>query len=640
MRFEAGVQQDDYPLRPLSPVGVGGNHSLGCSDIGRRRVKKQFARFCRQISQGEINLHNRSVYSDELRSRQLDTTSIAREFAVFSTAVSTVHGISVSNEHVESAYALLHRRVEGVAARADRMIIAGLAVAALIRTGMRVHLVVDGQHSILYMKRWLLPIFEQTGIVAGVIESGDDEHTRSSAYRQSVTLVSARECALDFLRDAYKWPDRSNSALRSIDRMLGAKSRQSSLLMTGLPCAILIDIDSTLIDNARTPIVLTSDAHPMHEGEELRRALEMVEHLEIGQHFVLTGKEAEVVLTEAGKGQLDAWANQIGGIWATRHLAELMLCVAIVVTHLVKSGTHYRISKHSVEWLVHESLVPGMEFYTRPFVTRLVEVRENCTTIRQRGVVERASYQQVFNRYIHLCGLCHSIDRIEHELNTIYGLKSRQCGSPVNRSRFEKSHLLQSNEEKIEWLKEWVRFHDTSICRVIIVNSLDMLEHLDTVLTTIVPDLRALSEPNEFNLKRLLKPGALIVVLAHVMDYLLPIKSDVICCPVRIVVAQRSSRYSEDQRNLYWMQGQKFSDFKKTVLLALDDELFAGSSIDSRQNRYRIFGSRIGGYLLEQAILRIQITKGRELYKVRRDLLTYDANMQGLLSFSGRGLYE
>ncbi len=640
MLFEAGILRDTYPLRAPAGVSAGNKHSLACTHAKLRRVRKLFHEFSRQIKDSASNSATRAGADCDSYSVRLDADVIAREFARFSAALSAQQDMTISRLHIESAYALLRRRVEGVPHRIDRVISAGLAAAVLARTGMRVHLIVDAEMAISYTEKWLFPVFDQLGLGAGTIEAGADEAARRAAYRQDITLLTARECAMDFLRDAINWPQRGDSVSRAIDRLMGEKSRHRPLLMRGLPCAIHVDIDSALIDNARTPIVLTKDGHPMHEVDELKRGLEMVQHLQAGQHFVLTGEGAEVALTELGKQQLQAWAEQFGGIWSAPHVAELMLSVVIVVTHLVKPEIHYRISRQSVVWLVQDRLVPGMEFYSKPFITRVVEIREECAVTSQREVAGRASYQQIFNRYVHLCGVCHSLDQIEHELRFIYGLKCRRRWPESRRGGFRQVRLVQNDDEKLEWLHEWVTSQDTGTCLVITANSVDMLQQLNASLAPIVPDLKVLTEPGETNLIQLLQPGTLVIALAPVMDYLLPALPETIRNPVRIVVTQRSVRHLEDQRNLFWMQAQAFDDCETIVLLATDDELFAGFAVTGLQNLGRFLGARFSAYLMERWIRRNQVRKGRDLYKVRRNLLNYDASMQGLLSFSGRGLYE
>jgi len=113
-----------------------------------------------------------------------------------------------------------------------------------------------------------------------------------------------------------------------------------------------------------------------------------------------------------------------------------------------------------------------------------------------------------------------------------------------------------------------------------------------------------------------------------------------ITCPVKIVSTQRSVRRSEDLRNVFWIQTPVFENCERVLVLADDDELFADYPFKGLQNMIRFFGVYRDDALLERRIRQIQAYKGREFFKVRKGLLSHDATMHELLSFSGRGLYE
>lgn len=640
MRFESGVRRDIYPLRAAHEPDSTPVHSIAAGDFELRSVQRMFAEYRRAAGNSTIAGDGSVAALRFGSSRKSRCDRIARAFARFADALDAVHQLEVSRLHLASAWAMLHRRAEGVAQRIDRVIVAGLVSTALADERMDVHVVVDGQWAIAYTQGWLQGVFEHLDVGFGVIQTGDDEAARRRAYERSITLVSSRECAMDFLRDAHHWPERGDASVRTIDRLLGRRARRQATLLQGLPCAVLVDIDSVLIDNARTPIVLTRDAHPMHELEELQRALQMVDHLQSPVHFIFDESDAEVRLTRAGAEQLRSWGEQLGGIWAAPHVAGLMLAAAIVVVRLVRPEVHYRIEAGSVHWLVGESLVPGMTFYSRAFITRFVEIKEQCNLGGPREVIGRASYQQVFNRYLHLCGVGHRIEPVRRELRSIYGLKGRDRGRDPGTAVFRRSLLMADGAGKMQWLVAWLGQRAVGECVVVTANSIQRVDEIREHLGDAFPRVTTLVEPQGQDLTQLLVPGSVVVALAQAMDYLVTVRGETIQCPVRVVVTQRSTRICEDRRNLFWLHAQGFEDCHATQLLAADDELFEEVPIRGLLGIVRRFGVESGGFLLERLIRRIQVEKAGALYRVRRDLMNYDTSMQGLLSFSGRGMYE
>lgn len=573
--------------------------------------------------------------------RRLYPEALARQFAVFSRLMDEHVGrCVVSRAHVDAAYGLLHRRVEVMPRRIDRVIAAGMAALVLVRLGSRVHLVVDGQWSIDHVRRWLLPVLDRAGIAAGVVDAGSDERTRARAWRQPMTVAAARECAMDFLRDAYNWPERGDPSVRLVDRLLGAAARQRATLMQGLPCAILLDIDSALVDNARTPVVLTRDAHPMHESEALEKALAMVAHLERGVHFTLTGAGEEVALTAAGEARLADWSRQLGGIWSVAPAARQLLCVAVVVEHVLVRGVHYGIEDGAVRWLVAEALVPGLRHYSAAFLSRMLETREGLQASGQREIVGRASYQQVFNRYVHLCGLAHSVAGIGRELRAVYGLRCGGRGRGSRRCAFDVAELLDDTGAVDAWLEARLGDRTWPGCRIVVANSAQRVEEIAALAARSGVEPHVIDQLPAVGVEELIAPGRLLVVAAGAMDCRPPAAGRMASCTLEIIVVQRSVRHSEDRRNLDWITASGFERPRRILVMSRDDELFEGAPPWALSRLARIMGTRVNATVLEWRIRRLQARRARGFSRIRRELLNYDTSMQGLLSISGRGLYE
>lgn len=638
--FDAGVLQDQYPLRKAKNDDSKALHSLSCRASDLRKLKKLFSVYSKEMADDASQLGCQSERGHARGGRRLCIKMIAREFARFAIAYRAQYDRQITKRHINSAFLLIHRWLECVPGRRERIEISGLAATALAASGMRVHILIENDLALPGVEALLLPVFERLGYGAMSVKAGMDEGHRARAYQQVITIVSARECAMDFLRDAVKWPGRANPVERNLDLIMGARSQLKTSLLRGLPCAILIDADSTLIDNARAPIALTRDAHPMHETDELKQALQMLEHVQRGQHYELTGEGAEVALTDLGQRQLTAWANELGGGWAVSHVAQLMLAIAIVVTELLKEGTHYRLKGQQVEWLLDERLIPGMAFYSQAFLSRMVALHQNCEVKEQREVAARASYQQIFNRYLHLCGLSHSIELVEEEFRKIYGLKSAHRW-PVSRLKpFHSVSMAQNEEEKLQKILAVLAATEKGGARLLLTVDATALAHLQAGLQADYPGLVVLKPEDPMMLSNELKPGALILAQNNVAEYQATALPASLSFPLGLISLQRSVRRSEDLRGLYWMQNGSLKACERSLILAMDDELFTETPLYGFQNMVRFSGRKIAAYLIERRIQRIQLIKARSLFQTRLQLLAHDETMQGLLSFSGRGLYE
>ncbi len=620
---------DGYPLRggPARKI-----HSTYLSRTERRRLAHVLG-----ARRGRAGEPARVGSAEQLR--RLEVEAVAAEFSAVSRALSAGAWPTMQARHVDAAWGILHRRIEVMPARIDRLLAAAMAAAVLVRAGHRVHLVADGQGMVEAARPWLAPLFQALDISLGVIEEGASEVARRGAWRCSATLVAAREVAMDFLRDAHNWPDRSDAAMRLVDGLMGRSSRAAGTLMRGLPCAVVLDADSTLVDSARTPIVLTRDAHPMHETEELKKALAMVEYLEEGRHYRLTGGGEEVELLQAGVAQLAAWAEQLDGLWRIEHVARQLLSLAIVVRVVLASDRHYRVAEGAVEWLVPEALVPGVSHYSAAFLRRMIEVAEELEASSQREVVGRASYQQVFNRYLQLGGLAHSVDGIAAELRSVYGLKCAGRGRAARQVRFPRALLLADRAAADPWLADWLAAPGDA-CRVVVTFGAKRMASLVEVMSarsasfTLVEDRGGDAAAR---LREALVPGGAVLAQASVFDHLHG-DPEAVSCPLELVFAERSVRRCEDRRTVFGVLAAPLPWRGAQLLLCADDEVVG-------MPRWplpllRMAGRRLTAFVLESRLRQVQARRGREFQQVRRDLLHYDSGMQGLLSVSGRGLYD
>lgn len=566
------------------------------------------------------------------------TAAMAWDFARFTRAWSAQREAPVARAHIEAAHALVQRRVASLPYRIDRLIAAGLAASALAARGLRIHLVTAGEPGTRYAERWLAPVLQELGLATAALGASAGTDQRAAAHAGAVTLLSARELAMDFLRDAINWPARVDSTQRTVDRLLGTRAKRRDIVLHGLPCAIILDADSALIEHARTPIVLTRQAPALHEAEELKRALELSGQLQEGRDYLRTGESREVVFSTAGQGCIDAWGEQIGGLWNVPHVATQLLAGALVARTVLRRGVHYAIVDGAVAWLVQDRLIPGADFYSRTFLTRMLEALEECPVSSQREEAGRTSYQQVFNRYVHLCGLCHSLSGIESELRRVYGLKRGNRSPRIRPPRFHAAQLVTAQNDKSGPCLAWIAAAAPGACSLVVANSADALSAIAAQLETSAPQW--LDDTTDQQLAELLRPGTLLFATARALDEHLAKHLAAGDCPLRVLVLERAASRSVDCRNLFWMHTRLLRGAHRSLLLAADDELFndrggvaLGRVPVARRARFSLA-------VLERRIGRIQRIRDRSLRRMRRDLLKHETTMQGLLSFSGRGLYE
>lgn len=580
---------------------------------------------------------------------QINPEALARSFKAYEHALFESHKLKLEPNHLKAGLGLFERRVEQIRSASERVLVAGLACTGFAHAGVKVHLIADSEEYSSLVKQYLLPVFDKLNLSIGFVETGDSEGLRRRAYNSDVTILSSRECAMDFLRDAVNWPRRGNNAHRLIDRMMGKRANNKNKILQGLPSAIHLDAYSGLISNARAPIVLTQNAHPMHETEEIKRALELAKNLSVAKHYLFTGKELELEYTPEGKAQIDAWAAEIGEIWAVPSAADLMIAIAIVVDKLVVEDKHYVIQNGRLAWKVADKLVPGLVSYSKEFMTRVLEIKHDCSLTGEQEIVGRASYQHVFNRYIHLSGMTHSSYLINQELKEVYGLQCDIAPRATVGIRFDTSVLVDDDLQLINYLLEQLETHKSQALSMICVGSMGEGHQLQEGLQSQYQATKVIESSTE--LSEILVDahdnlGRSIIVDAHLISTIPDDLWRSAQAEIHMYVCHRSLDGYQDSLLMGFDQSLVSGLTRSLQVLSVEANLFAEHppvrlrKIEPYLLKLGSVGNACWKMLLEWQIRKRQQEVAAEGYRVRRNLLNHDKGIQSMLSFSGKGLYE
>jgi preprotein translocase subunit SecA len=204
------------------------------------------------------------------------------------------------------------------------------------------------------------------------------------------------------------------------------------LLQRGLFFAIVDEADSVLVDEARTPLIL-SGGEGMDEAESLfyQQALDLTEVLARGEDYAVDERQRRVLLTHAGKAALIRLSEPLGPLWRAALRREEIVEKALAAKHLFKRNEHYIVDDGKVR-IVDE--FTGRVMPDRSWehgLHQLIEVREKCAITGRRETLARISYQAYFRRYLRLGGMTGTAREIRRELHHTYGLCV--CRIPTHR---------------------------------------------------------------------------------------------------------------------------------------------------------------------------------------------------------------
>jgi preprotein translocase subunit SecA len=266
------------------------------------------------------------------------------------------------------------------------------------------------------------PVYQALGLTVGAIVHGKDPAARRAAYGCDVTYCTNKELTFDYLRDRIALGRDESRIQLAIERLAGGKSRAGQLNLRGLFYAIVDEADSVLIDEARTPLVISGAGDSAPEREMYETALEVARRLEAGSDFRMDPKERHLELTDRGRARLDEWGPALPALFHGERRREELVSQALVALNLFHRDTHYLVRDKKVH-IIDE--FTGRILADRTWeqgLHQMVEAKEELPLSNRQTSVARITYQRFFRRYLWLAGMTGTAHEVRRELWSVYRL--------------------------------------------------------------------------------------------------------------------------------------------------------------------------------------------------------------------------
>ncbi|MCP5045512.1 MAG: prepilin peptidase, partial [bacterium] len=294
------------------------------------------------------------------------------------------------------------------------------AVAAL--AGIPVHVITVNDYLVERDAELMSPLYRALGLTVGtVVDTDPDPETRKRAYACDITYVTNKQIAFDYLRDRLQRPNRSE-ALRGEVQRLGQATGGGGLLLRGLCYAVVDEADSVLVDEARTPLILSRDVPAPGLEEIARQAMVIAERLEAGEDYKLSGDRRNAEVTPTGHARIGELSEDLGGIWKAPLRRTEMIRVALNAEHGFRRDEDYIVRDGKVEIVDAQT---GRSMPDRSWeggLQQMIELKEGCELSGERETMARISYQQFYRRYLRLGGMTGTAREVGREIEQVYGL--------------------------------------------------------------------------------------------------------------------------------------------------------------------------------------------------------------------------
>ena len=308
--------------------------------------------------------------------------------------------------------------------------------------GNTVHLITVNDYLANRDANWMAPLYNFLGVSVGVLKSGQTQEQKRTAYNCDIIYGTNNEFGFDYLRD--------NMAFSMEDRMQGT-----------LNFAIVDEVDSILIDEARTPLVISGASEDSSElYKRINRMIPLLKpetEVEPG-HFTIDEKQRQVEMTESGH-------EFIEELMITEGLLEegdsLYGATNLSLLHHVYSGLRAHALFHrDVEYIVQDGQVVLIDEHTgRTMAGRrlseglhqAIEAKEGVDIQSESQTLASTTFQNYFRLYGKLSGMTGTADTEAFEFRQIYGLEVLVIPTNVQQMRKDLNDLVYlSGEEKFD----------------------------------------------------------------------------------------------------------------------------------------------------------------------------------------------
>lgn len=342
-------------------------------------------------------------------------------FAIVREAAERTLGKRPYDEQLMAGWGLLQGKLVEMATGEGKSIAATLPACTVALAGYPVHVITVNDYLAGRDAEVMEPLYRFLGLSVGAVIQGMSRDQRRQIYSRSIAYCANKELAFDYLRD------RVASAHRGSQLHIGLKALHKDapgdqgLVLRGLYFGIVDEADSVLIDEARTPLILSHDAGAADEAAQCRQALEFAGQLGTDDR-VIDMAERSVRLTSKGEERLAEIAEGLDGVWSSTRAREELVTQAISAVALFHRDRHYVVSDGKVQ-IVDEStgrVMPDRSWERG--LHQLIEVKEGCEPTQRRETLARLTYQRLFRRYLRIAGMSGTAKEVSREIRSVYGL--------------------------------------------------------------------------------------------------------------------------------------------------------------------------------------------------------------------------
>ncbi len=375
----------------------------------RKRAEKINA-----LEEGMIALEDAALqaktaeFRDRLTAGESEDDLLEEAFATVREASRRVLGMRHFDMQLVGGMVLHDGKIAEMKTGEGKTLVATLAVYLNALSGKGVHVVTVNDYLARRDSAWMGKIYEFLGLSVGVVVPGLDEMGRQAAYRCDITYATNNELGFDYLRDNLKF------------RLEQMAQREPHF-------AIVDEVDSILIDEARTPLIISG---PTDDSSEMYMTVDaLIPHLTEAD-FEKDEKQRAVTLTDEGTERIEALLREKTTLLGEGELYDVQNVT--VVHHVNQALRAHKLFTRDVDYIVKDNKVIIIDEFTGRMMEgrryseglhQALEAKEKVAIQMENQTLASITFQNYFRMYPKLAGMTGTALTEAGEFSEIYGLE-------------------------------------------------------------------------------------------------------------------------------------------------------------------------------------------------------------------------
>jgi len=361
---------------------------------------------------------------DQLRRQGLQKTLIIETFAVIRETAGRTLGKRHFDVQLFGGWLMINGMLAEMETGEGKTLTTTLPACTAALAGIPVHVITANDYLAARDAETMLPLYRRLGLSGGSVVDGMETDQCRDNYRKDIVHTTNKQITFDYLRDRIEMGD-DLGELRFQFRQI-QRHRQpggnAQLLLRGLCFALVDEADSVLIDEAKTPLIITRTLPSEDTSDIYSDALYLASTLFIDKDYTVNKKIRSIDLTLVGEENLADLILNLPEHWGNKRKREMLVKQALSANLFYEKDKQYIINEDEIQ-IIDEStgrIMPDRAW--EQGLHQMIEAKEGCLISDQREPQARISYQRFFGRYLCLAGASGTISEVSDELKRVYGL--------------------------------------------------------------------------------------------------------------------------------------------------------------------------------------------------------------------------